>query len=110
MAYPTVDQSYKSTRKAVAANKIDYAVNGTPRALNFHTNTTYNFTVIHEMTTSTEMQSIVDCYTSVMSDSVSLVWDADNDAYTCIFKGEPDTVPIPGGLWNVTSKLAGQKT
>jgi hypothetical protein len=110
MSYPTLPQSYNSSRTPMTSTKVDIAINGMVRARSFYTATTYNIQVVHENVSSAEMQSVIDCYTSVISSTLSLTWDGDGDAYTVIFNAEPTVNPIPGGMWNVESKFVGRRT
>ena len=108
MSYPSVPIAYKSTRTPVKGTKVDMAINGTVRGRNFHTQTTYNFNLVHEYCTSAEMQSIIDCYTSVGASTVNMTWDGDGAVYSVIFTVEPTVQPVYDALYNVTSRLTGR--
>ena len=108
MSYPDIATSWESMREPLTKTETDMAVNGIVRGRKYNTKTTYKFKLIHELVTSADMQSVIDCYNSVGASSVSYTWKGDSVVYSCIFTTEPTVQPVYDGLYQVTTELIGR--
>lgn len=114
MAYPTTanGQSYQSRRVPISNPRIDIATDGSVRGVDEFAAPTFDFTVIHDLVTSSEVSAIEACYTSATSAgrTTTFVYDGDGKTYSVVFKAFPQSDRLEGEeYFRVTTQLVGQE-
>ena len=104
MAYPSILYSYESSEDQFDDLAVDRASNGAARVRAFYTGRKRRFTLVHELLSSTDRDTLTNYYDANRLLSFSMTW-ADGATYTCIFAAAPKLVPLPGGYWTVTMSL-----
>lgn len=113
MGYPTnIFQSYETRRVPLQSVRVDVATDGSVRGVDEFSAPTYEFTVVHEHVTSSEVSAIEACYTSATGagSTTAFVYDGDGATYNVIFRAFPQSDRLPGEVYfKVTTRLVGQK-
>lgn len=114
MSYPiTVNgQSYESSRKPIRNPRVDVATDGSIRGVDEFSTPTFEFTIVHDLATSSEVSAIEACYNSAMGAgaTTTFVFDGDGKTYNVIFRAFPQSDPLEGEKYfKVTTQLVGRE-
>ena len=107
--YPSLPQSYESTRSVLSHIKTDIAADGTVRAQNFYSNTVYSFSIKHPLLTDVEKNNLEMFYELNSRLNFTFEYAVDKANYTLIFQGEPQFDKVAFNYWNVTVNAIGAK-
>lgn len=105
--YPTFTDapSRSSKERWLDDLQVDRATNGTPKVRALYTTPKRAFTVVHEFVSAAEKATLEAFYLANRLLTISFVWAADGQTYTCNFAAPPQPEVAPGGRWNITVEL-----
>lgn len=86
--YPSYDQLVTSGMDLLDDIAVDRSTSGAARSRSFYPSPKRRFTVEH-LLDDTDYADLLTFYTANRGDTVSLTWDKDGQAYTCLFAQAP---------------------
>ncbi len=108
-AYPSTI-CHRRTIAPVQSLKIDYAEDGSARGRDLHAEQQYNITLVHELLTTAERDSILSFWTTNKTIVNTYVDPVDSTSYDVRFLNRPAVETRRGDRWTVTVNFYGTET